>query len=168
MLAIQTVTFREAEAIESRARAASRTGRRNAGNGRLAAGVRRRRTRNALLVGTRGVSHPRRRDRLRRVGAWLPADTRARLPAVRSARGDGPMTRERMRVYQLENGRFIVAQWLERNACYVAGLTPDVRRVSGCSQSSSRTLEGLSGVQTYKTRASAERARKRDHGWRDD
>jgi hypothetical protein len=75
-------------------------------------------------------------------------------------------------VYEIDEGpnagRFVVAQWLESNACYVADMTTHAKRLTGCSQVSSRTLRGIagaSGVTVYRSRASAQRALRRAQEW---
>lgn len=75
-------------------------------------------------------------------------------------------------VYEIDEGpragRFVVAQWIERNACYVADMTTQSKRLTGCSQVSSRTLRGLAAsanVRTYASRPGANRALRRAQDW---
>jgi hypothetical protein len=70
-------------------------------------------------------------------------------------------------VHEDSRGRWVVAQWLERNATYIASMTPSARRLTGCSQVSARTVDGIASdpcVQTYTTRAGALRAARRIYG----
>lgn len=71
-------------------------------------------------------------------------------------------------VHRTERGRWVVAHWSEGNACYIASMTSVGRRLTGCSQVSARSVEGIArdgNVATYASRASAVRAATREYGW---
>lgn len=68
-------------------------------------------------------------------------------------------------VHETASGRWVLAQHDARNANWIASMTPRARRLTGCSQVSARTLEGIARdgcVQTYASRASAIRAAAED------
>lgn len=66
-----------------------------------------------------------------------------------------------MEIYKLKNGRFIIAEWRERNAQYIGHVSPSPWQ--GYCYSYARNLEALAGVgvTTYARRSDARRALKR-------
>ena len=67
-------------------------------------------------------------------------------------------------VHEDSKGRWVIARWLESNACYVADMTVESRRLTGASQVRARTIDGISSspnVKRYRSRAAAIRALRR-------
>lgn len=67
-------------------------------------------------------------------------------------------------IYEDSRGRFVICQYDERNGNYVADMTAQSQRLTGCWQVSARTVDGIStsaNVQRYASRASARRALRR-------
>jgi hypothetical protein len=64
-------------------------------------------------------------------------------------------------IHQVRPGQWVVAQRDARSATWTASMAPRSRRLTGCSQVSSRTLYGIADdgtVATYASRASALRS----------
>jgi hypothetical protein len=61
-----------------------------------------------------------------------------------------------MKIYQLENGRYVVAEYNEKNGQYTAPMNERERKVTGCHTYFAGNLEGL-GVHSYSTKLAAKR-----------
>lgn len=64
-------------------------------------------------------------------------------------------------VHETPSGRFVIAEWSERNACYLADMSRRARRSTGCHTVSAKSITGIACdpcVTKYTTRASAIRA----------
>ena len=70
-----------------------------------------------------------------------------------------------MDVYKIDEGplagMFIIAEWNDRNSNYVANMTSQARRMTGCSQVFARTLAEVAAspnVRTYHRLSDANKA----------
>jgi len=59
-----------------------------------------------------------------------------------------------MKAYQLENGRWIIANYNEQNGQYTAPMNEQERKLTGCHTYFAGRLEGL-GVHSYSRKSSA-------------
>ena len=62
----------------------------------------------------------------------------------------------KMGIYRLNNGRYIVARYDDRNGAYYAPMNKEEKRLTGCHTYTARWIEGL-GVHSYSTRSAAKR-----------
>ncbi len=61
-----------------------------------------------------------------------------------------------MEIYQLKNGRFIIAELNEKNGQYYAPMTEKLSKQTGCNAYISGNIETL-GSKSYKTKQSAKK-----------
>ena len=61
-----------------------------------------------------------------------------------------------MEIYQLENRRFIVAEYSEKNNQYTSPMDAKEKKLTGCHTAFARKIENLD-IHSYSTKASAER-----------
>ena len=61
-----------------------------------------------------------------------------------------------MKIYKLENGRYIVARYDENKGSYYAPMNSEEKKLTGCHTYTARGIEGL-GVHSYSTKSAAKR-----------
>ena len=61
-----------------------------------------------------------------------------------------------MKIYQLQNGRYIVARYDDQNGQYYAPMDDREKKLTGCCTYFAGSIEAL-GVHSYSTRSAAKR-----------